>query len=72
MVIIDDDGVMHKVFTKADMVAMLTDLQLEIEESPCKHPERLGDYSDGIQKGIDIIQQKIVDIVHLNEKEKEK
>jgi len=31
-IIIDDDGIMHKVFTKDDMVAMLTDIQLEIEE----------------------------------------
>ncbi len=34
MIIIDDDGVMYKVFTKADMVAMLTDIQLEIAELP--------------------------------------
>lgn len=32
-IIIDDDGVMHKVFTKADVVAMLTELQSEIEET---------------------------------------
>ena len=33
MIIIDDDGVMHKVFTKDDMVAMLEDLDLQIDES---------------------------------------
>ena len=44
---------------RADMVTMFTEIQLEIKESPCKHPDRLGDYSDGVQKGIDIIQQKI-------------
>ena len=44
---------------KADMMTMLTEIQLEIEESPCKHSDRFGDYSDGVQKGIDIIQQKI-------------
>ena len=31
MIIIDDDGVMHKVFTKADMVAMLTELKTEVD-----------------------------------------
>lgn len=49
----------EEVYTKADIVAMLKELQLEIEESPCKHSDRLGDYSDGVQKGIDIIQHKI-------------
>jgi hypothetical protein len=31
-IIIDDDGIMHKVFTKDDVMAILTELQLEIEE----------------------------------------
>lgn len=31
-IIIDDDGVMHKVFTKDEVVAMLEELKLEIEE----------------------------------------
>lgn len=57
--IVDLDGYIHEVFTKAEVEKLLTEIQLEIEESPCKHPERLGDYNDGVQKGIDIIQQRI-------------
>lgn len=30
--IIDDDGVMHKVFTKDEVITMFTDLKQEIEE----------------------------------------
>ncbi len=57
MIIIDDDGVMHKVFTKDEVVAMLTEIQLEIEE------EQGTDYHGivAVSKGsmIDIIQEKI-------------
>ena len=31
-IIIDDDGVMHKVFTKDEVIAMFEDLQSEIDE----------------------------------------
>ena len=31
-VIIDDDGIIHKVFTKADIMAMLKELELDISE----------------------------------------
>ena len=65
MIIIDDDGVMHKVFTKTDMVAMLTELQLEIEELD----SRAGYSGDGMptfstdyirkKKVNELIQQKI-------------
>lgn len=51
--------IIERLFTKDEVVAMLKELQLEIEKSPCKYSDRLGDYSDGVQKGIDIIQQRI-------------
>ena len=55
MIIIDDDGVMHKVFTKDEVIAMLTDIQLEIEES-----ENCGKaFHLGLQMASNIIQQKI-------------
>ena len=62
MIIIDDDGVMHKVFTKDEVIAMLTKLQSEIEE---KHREEefMNDWSSGYNASlIDVynsIQEKI-------------
>ena len=44
---------------KADMADMLMDLQHEIKTRPCNSPDRLGTYSDGLDKGINIIQEKI-------------
>ena len=35
MIIIDDDGVMHKVFTKDDVVAMLTELKYDLYHALC-------------------------------------
>ena len=65
-IIIDDDGIMHKVFTKADMVAMLTEIQLEIEENQIIAPQDTfydkkldGQFNKGISKASEIIQQKI-------------
>ena len=57
-VIIDDDGIIHKVFTKADMVTMLEEIQQEIEElknepACCQHFVR------GIRRSSEVIQQKI-------------
>lgn len=57
-IIIDDDGVMHKVFTKVDMVAMLTDIQLEIEELK-NEPACCHHFVRGIRRSSEIIQQKI-------------
>lgn len=65
-IIIDDDGVMHKVFTKADVVAMLTEIQLEIKEEKqvTEHLhyddlENAESYNNGIDNCIDTIQARI-------------
>ena len=54
-IIIDDDGVMHKVFTKADMVNMLEELMSEIEEMPMHYDPR--DVNDLIQQKINELKQ---------------
>ena len=61
-IIIDDDGVMHKVFTKADIIAMLTEIQKEIKELNTYDIERThGLIEDGyVTTDVsDIIQNKI-------------
>ena len=54
-IIIDDDGVMHKVFTKDDMVAMLTEIYKEISNV------KTADIGEVIVKGEckNVIQKKI-------------
>lgn len=62
MIIVDDDGVMHKVFTKADMVAMMTEIQVEIGDhiNPSNHTDSYEDgWSEGAEWCIDYIQEKI-------------
>ena len=53
----------HKLYTKADLVAVLTDLQLKIEELNHKGSNCYRDgytpYSEGLDDCKEIIQQKI-------------
>lgn len=59
--IIDDDGVMHKVFTKDEVITMLTELQQDIE-GQCKKENnniRVYDYNNGISACYKVIQSKI-------------
>ena len=70
-IIIDDDGVIHKVFTKNEVIAMLTDIQLEIEEKEqyyqdkflesknAVHDAAMGGRMFGCGKCKEVIQQKI-------------
>lgn len=62
-IIIDDDGIMHKVYTKADMVAMLTEVLLEAEENTVRwYVGRVDGKSDDVvlmETLQEIIQQKI-------------
>ena len=57
--IIDDDGVVHKVFTKADIVAKLTEIQLEIEEQKRDELSYQQTWNHPLNVCISIIQQKI-------------
>lgn len=57
-IIIDDDGVIHKVFTKDEVVAILTDTQLEIDELKNK-PHCCEHYVRGINNSSNVVQQKI-------------
>ena len=54
-------GVMYKVFTKDEVVDMLTELQLEIEELKPNNPNFKGYYEQkvALNKVSNIIQQKI-------------
>lgn len=63
-IIIDDDGVMHKVFNKADMVAMLTELQLEIEE--LKSYESADGQDLAMLADIGILFQQKIDALKMN------
>lgn len=60
-IIIDDDGVMHKVFTKDEVIAMFEDLQSEIDE---KATELCDDgwwltYNELIQQKIDKLRSDV-------------
>lgn len=64
MIIIDDDGVMHKVYTKADMIVMLTELKTEIEKIEMGNNvtfgfEPVNKFYEGISASSRVIQQKI-------------
>lgn len=60
-IIIDDDGIMHKVYTKADMVTTLIEIQTEIEEIEVAEENTEIRAGESCMKGacIDLIQQKI-------------
>ena len=68
-IIIDDDGVMHKVFTEDEVIAMFTELQMEIEELRLDRPLMSRGYecyghedktpTEIRQECSDFIQQKI-------------
>lgn len=57
--IIDDDGIMHKVFTNADMVAMLEELHTEIEGMKMQSLTVKKIWNNAIDVCLDRIQQKI-------------
>ena len=60
-IIIDDDGVMHKVFTKDEVIAMLTELKKEIDNQ-CRIPNNNAsayDWNNGVYACYKAVQSKI-------------
>ena len=58
MIIVDDDGVMHKVFAKDEVVDMLTDLLAEINE--CVDG---GEGAPLFEQGVEIARCQVVDMI---------
>lgn len=59
-IIIDDDGVMHKVFTKDEVMAMLEELLFETEKLDCEIGHNFEDYYNVVVACQKCIQQKII------------
>jgi len=57
-IIIDDDGVMHKVFTKDEVVDMLTEIQIKANNI-CPNIYTCASFTEGIMAYNKLIQQKI-------------
>ena len=56
-IIIDDDGVMHKVFTKTDMVAMLTEILTDFDNQIESNSTRI-DCESVIEQKIQALEGK--------------
>ena len=66
-IIIDDDGVMHKVFTKDDMVAMLEDLKKKMNLIKEAEYQIYGkEHWNFVGKCQDVIQEKINSLKETN------
>ena len=71
-IIVDDDGIMHKVYTEQEVIDMLYDMKHQIQETEKTVDSNTAAYwwKEGIRDSVNVIQSRIDILKAVQEKEK--
>ena len=71
-IIVDDDGIIHKVYTEQEVIDMLYDIKHQIQETEKTVDSNTAAYwwKEGIKDSVDVIQSRIAILKIVQEKEK--